>query len=325
MSYFKKIHFLCPLFFFLLVPAITHAYTILSQTNLDTSFNNWDSGFTGQTFRATYNGTINSISVPFWRWQNVSGFGALCSICITEKGISNDTCASSQQLTATEPTENINTWTTYSTSSSGLFEDFNIVADEDYWIYLSCGNATQFRNTNIKGTLSDDITNGQFGTSTDRGTTINNGTSMLDIGLVVNIGLSDSIIEFTDTPTSTCNFANWKIQPNFSDADFEACGVTSTCSQGVAYNYGTDSTTTYPFNYNYGGLQSYENIIYLPKQAEFTSGTIFNARAYMCRDNTRLDCFLGVETNENIFAVSENWEFVVNGLDTCTTTYFSSF
>lgn len=199
-------------------------------------------------------------------------------------------------------------------NSASLFED-NI-----YQLYLNSGSPGNPCNLSNLYTLNFGANNDGYPYATGFDIT-NSATSTKDIYFIVNGGYST--ISFTDTPTSTCNFSNFKFTPSFSTADLANCSTaTSTCSQGVAMNANTN-TTTYLYNTNYGNIASFSFPTYIPNPFTFVSGTVYNARAYICSSDNQFDCRMGVGTNNNILAYSEPWQFIVNGLNTCSTTYYS--
>lgn len=150
-------------------------------------------------------------------------------------------------------------------------------------------------------------------------------TSTSDVYFVINGG--GSVVSFVDTPTNTCNFANWKINSYFNSSDLADCVNSNTCSVGVGYNANFSSTNTYQFNINYPVYNTIQlanpNDWYIPNSYTFVSGTVYDARAYICSDNVFANCFVGNGYNSRLLAYSDNWEFIANGLDTCTSTYYS--
>lgn len=154
---------------------------------------------------------------------------------------------------------------------------------------------------------------------------------------IINGSSASSWIAFANTPISTCNFQNFALVGGISTSTASVCGTTvgsysstGTCSVGVGYNAGTADSQTYIYNSN-NAVGSFNTLnalsaVNIPKPSTFVSGTVYNARAYICSSNNASDCWLGANgTNSEILAQSNDWSFIVNGLDTCSTTYYSQF
>lgn len=229
---------------------------------------------------------------------------------------------------STFTSDNRVTLTNTLTDYTFTFTNPNIYVDEIYRIYV---NSVAGGGNPCTLSANYDLTFGAGNNSysyADGFDITGSTTSTNDIYFVVNGGRST--VSFVGTPLSTCNFSNWKIQRQFSSSDTAACLSPTTtptnCSLGVAWNVNANSTSTYLYNVNSGQSASCNGATgqcYIPNNFTFVSGTVYDARAYICNTNNSGDCYLGVGYNSNILAYSDNWEFIANGLDTCTTTYYS--
>lgn len=303
-----------------------HAINAISQTSIGTSYNalSGNNGNLGQSFVATFSGSINYLQVPYWRYRNVSGFGALCSVSLVDVTSGTGASASSSlQLPTTIPTSDLNTWSKFM-GYSGTLATQGIISGHTYWAYPTCGNGTQFANTQWLGSSSD-VMGGVFGTSSNFGTTITATGTLADAGIVLDVSVTSSQIILASTPLSTCNFSNWGYNLYSDSTDTSNCinDLSYNCSIGVALNAGSFSESDYIFNSNGHTTAEINGISYFANNFTFVSGTVYHARMYYCSKNTTEECYLGVGENPNILAVSNDWQFIVNGLDTCSTTYFS--
>lgn len=118
--------------------------------------------------------------------------------------------------------------------------------------------------------------------------------------------LTTSTIRFLDTPTSTCNFANWSVR-NFVPED-TVTEANLNWSQQVVYGLGSDS---YTWQDNYGVFVANTQAPGFPKSntypgAQLLQGYSYYARAQICSSNNPESC-----VGSNIIAQSDEWNFIV--------------
>lgn len=139
-----------------------------------------------------------------------------------------------------------------------------------------------------------------------------------------------SAVLFDQTPSSTCQFKQWKLNVTFGqDSDF-ACNASQTCSVGVTWNTFDGNTTSYrltepdlPLN---GDVRLASNFAYYYQtKFFFATNTVYNARAYLCKKSSAADCRLDLNTpNGNIIAYSDNYRFTVTDQGACSSTIYES-
>jgi len=153
--------------------------------------------------------------------------------------------------------------------------------------------------------------------------------STLDEFAHVSPGGSSAVL-FDQTPTSTCQFRQWKLNVTFGqDSDF-ACNASQTCTVNVSWNTFDGNTTSYrltnpdpPLTGDVRGLSNYA--YYMPTKFSFATNTVYNARAYLCKKANATDCRLDLNTpNGNIIAYSENYRFTVTDQGACSSTLYES-
>lgn len=153
--------------------------------------------------------------------------------------------------------------------------------------------------------------------------------STLDEFAHVTPGGSSAIL-FDQTPTSTCQFKQWKLNLTFGqDSDF-ACNASQSCTVNVSWNTVDGNTTSYrlanpdvALSGDVRGLSDFA--YYMPTKFSFATNTVYNARAYLCKKANATDCRLDLNTpNGNIIAYSENYRFTVTDQGACSSTLYES-
>jgi len=145
----------------------------------------------------------------------------------------------------------------------------------------------------------------------------------------VTAGGSSAVL-FDQTPTTTCQFKQWKLNLTFGqDSDF-ACNASQTCTVNVSWNTFDGNTTSYrlanpdvPLTGDVRGLDDFA--YYMPTKFSFATNTVYNARAYLCKKANATDCRLDLNTpNGNIIAYSDNYRFTVTDQGACSSTLYES-
>lgn len=270
----------------------------------------------GQSFKALASGTLSAISIPAYRYQNVGGVGALCSLTISVPlGVNNDFGSASQQVQSNAAPASLGDWVTFTWASGP-----SLIAGSSYWITLSCGNTTQFNNVRLYGSATDVYTDGAAGTSTNRGTTINPVSGVADLGFIVYLTspvVTTNTIAFTTTPSTTPDFAAWNtrvaiVSTSMSDA------INNWDRQILWGNSPTDMAAIDDLN-GIGLINPFtfepEAIASIPKAAQLNAGQTYFAQAVLCKIKVGSSQCLGA----NIAAQSDVWAFTISSANAVPT------
>lgn len=261
--------------------------------------------YTGQTWTATTDGCVNTVSMYV---EKVGTGDWRCQLCNKPKGVNQGNCSSLIYIGGAS-------WQTFSWPNADSCSSFAVTQDSEYWLSLSC---MQSHDANFYGSSSDVYSGGAMGTSTDYGTTL--GTPFLgtiyDQAMQIDITPDSDLVWFNSTPTSTCDFQFWDVGWSIHD-DSDPTSM----SVGVGYKLGASGT---PYFYNdntYLAKDGYGsnlgNPYALPKQGILAGDVIYYARAYLCDSQDEYDCFFSA-TNPHIIATSQEYEFVVDPWSTCS-------
>lgn len=128
-------------------------------------------------------------------------------------------------------------------------------------------------------------------------------------------------INFTETPTSTCQFQNWAISSYIPTEQYNSL---YNGSYVIGYNNGASGDTVGGyFFYDLGSpTEIGDASFYVPHNGSFPEESVFYARAFICEKNNREDCWPELD-NEHLIAQSNEYTFTTNAFDSCTTTMFS--
>jgi len=220
----------------------------------------------------------------------------------------------------------ITTQTMYFTDTVWFGSPYTITQGGSIVLQFSCSNGTAIYDIDWYGTNNVLATAATFGYSASGSPTSTDSTyngSFQQSYYIITVSSNVSTIQFETTPASTCSFSNFSANLYPTSVDEQACADSGTCTIGVALNSGMASTT-FVYPYIIGSVQtaSLLNPVQISNGFTMVSGTVYNARAFYCSQNDQTDCTV-YSGNPNLLAYSSNWQFVVNGLDTCTTTYYN--
>lgn len=285
------------------------AITFQTYSIGDSNFIQTSGSYANQEFRLTTGGVVNTITMEYTPTSTCWTGSCTVSIYRQSAGLLMGNYSKSASTTV-----NGRYYVTYSGSSTLASATNYFVSDNNGAGIYGKSPSSTYENASLFDRWC--TAPNQISCSTEIGA---------DMFVMMNVWPATgapTFINFTDTPTSTCQFDNWSVSPYVTSADATTCLASHTCSMGVAMNL-SGSEETYVFNVNDGGDDIFDDPTYIVNSWGMASGSVYNARAYICSKTGPDECYMGATTNPNIMAISPQWSFIVDGLDTCTTTYFS--